>query len=156
MGRVHAEHSALIDAPAEDIYRLIADYRDGHPKMLPEEHFKDLRVAQGGSGAGTVINFVLRAGGADRPYRMAVTEPQPGRVLRENDTASDLKTTFTVDPVDGGRKARVTIATDWEASSGLKGLIEKVLYPPAMRRIYEKELRQLAAVMSGATPLAQR
>jgi hypothetical protein len=148
MSTLHAHASAVIDASPETIYGLIADYRAGHPQILPQKYFRDLIVEEGGYGAGTVIRFTTRAGGKEVPYRMIVTEPEPGRVLVETDTApaSSLATTFTVAPVAGGAQARVEIATEWEASRGFAGLMERLLYPVAMRRIYRQELRQIGVV----------
>jgi hypothetical protein len=40
--------------------------------------------------------------------------------------------------VSDGQKPRVEIATEWDTAAGIGGLIEKILYPPRMRRIYEK------------------
>jgi hypothetical protein len=148
MTRLRAAASAVIDARPEDVYGVIADYRDGHPHILPRENFQDLKVEEGGRGAGTVISFVTVSGGMKRPFRVKVSEPQPGRVLQENDTASSLVTTFTVTPEDDGRRSRVQIATEWDASKGPMGVVERLLYPGGMRRIYEKELRQLAGFMA--------
>jgi hypothetical protein len=61
--------------------------------------------------------------------------------------ASSLVTTFTVTPVDDGKRSRVQIATEWDARPGIRGVLEKVLYPPAMKRIYDKELVKLAEVV---------
>lgn len=153
MTTLSAHASAVIDASPEEVYRLIADYHTGHPRILPKRYFRDLTVEEGGYGAGTIIRFKTRAGGIERPYRMAVTEPQPGRVLVETDTTptSSLATTFTVTPVADGRQAQVEIATEWDASGGIAGLMERLFYPPGMRRIYRQELRQIADVAaSGA------
>src|SRR5438552_5273369 len=115
MSRIRVASSAVVDARPEVVYKLLADYRVGHPKILPKEHFRDLQVEAGGVGAGTVIRFRLRSGGIELPYRMWVSEPEPGRALMESDTASTLATTFTVTPLSNGQKARVEIATEWDA-----------------------------------------
>ncbi len=156
MARIRAASSAIIDAPPEQVYAIITDYRTGHPRILPKEHFRDLQVEQGGVGAGTIITFALRSGGSERRYRMAVSEPEPGRVLMESDTASTLTTTFTVTPANEGKQARVEIATEWDASKGIGGIIEKLLYPAGMKRIYDKELRQLAEVVRSINPSERR
>ena len=64
--RVSAERS--IAAPAARVYRLIADYREHHPRFLPPA-FSDFQVERGGVGAGTVIRFRLAAGGRNRAHR---------------------------------------------------------------------------------------
>jgi uncharacterized protein YndB with AHSA1/START domain len=49
--RVVAERA--IGAPAELVYRLIADFERHHPRFLPPA-FSQFRVEEGGVGAGTV------------------------------------------------------------------------------------------------------
>jgi hypothetical protein len=73
---------------------------------------------------------------------MRVEEPEPGRVMTESDEGSDLVTTWTVTPEDGGSCVR--IATAWGAS-GVVGFLERLLAPRAMRSLYAEELRLLDA-----------
>ena len=42
--------SAPVGAPAEVVYNIIADYRKGHPHILPRKYFEWLEVEQGGRG----------------------------------------------------------------------------------------------------------
>jgi hypothetical protein len=49
--------SADVRAPAEKVYAILADYRHGHPQIVPRPPFGLLEVEQGGYGAGTVIRF---------------------------------------------------------------------------------------------------
>lgn len=147
MPRLRAEYSASIDAAPEHVYSILSDYQTTHPLILPKENFHDLKVEQGGKGAGTIISFVSRSGGVNRHFRMKISEPQPG-VLVEQDLSSSLSTTFTVTPLEEGKRSQVTIATEWDAGKGIMGLIERVFYPPSMRGMYKKELAQLAAVAS--------
>jgi hypothetical protein len=145
MARMHAEASAVIKAKPDVVYSTIADYKDGHPRILPEKYFSDLRVEEGGVGAGTVISFSMKVGGSETKYRARIEEPEPGRVLVESSLNSDTTTTFTVAPAEGG-KSLVKIATDWTGSSGIKGLIEKAAAPGMLRKVYEEELRKLEEV----------
>ena len=144
MSQMRAEESAIIDAPAQAVYNVIADYRVGHPAILPKQYFHDLVVEKGGTGAGTVIRFSMRVGGVDRSYKGHITEPVPGRVLVESDPDAGTVTTFTVDPLGNGNQARVTIVTEARAARGVAGLIEKLVSPPVMRKIYRHELALLA------------
>jgi hypothetical protein len=52
--------SAEVKAPAEKVYAIIADYRHGHPQIVPSPPFGRIEVEQGGFGAGTVIRFPMR------------------------------------------------------------------------------------------------
>ena len=71
--------SALIQAPAQDVYAIIADYHHGHPQILPQPPFVSLVVEQGGTGAGTVIRVAMRVLGRLQTFGAVITEPEPGR-----------------------------------------------------------------------------
>jgi hypothetical protein len=141
MTRIHAQAVATINAPAEMVYNILTDYQVGHPAILPKPYFTDLSVEQGGRGAGTVFVTRMQAMGSERTFRMAVTEPQPGRVLVESDGVTT--TTFTVESL-GAAQCRITIATDARPSPGLQGWIERLFTPPFLRRVYSQELQILA------------
>jgi hypothetical protein len=72
---------------------------------------------------------------------MAVSEPEPGRVLQESDTNSSLVTTFTVSPA--GDSSNVRIETSWEGAGGIGGFFERLFAPRVMQGIYRDELERL-------------
>ncbi len=146
MNQYEAVAQATIPAPPAQVYAIIADYHQGHPAILPPRYFTGLTVTTGGQGAGTTVTVHMNVYGSRAVLTMTVSEPEPGRVLVEEDPAAGVVTTFTVDPVDDGQQARVTIATTARASPGLRGWLEKRLNPAIMRRIYHEELGRLAAV----------
>lgn len=148
MGTIRASMSSVISSPPETVYRLIADYRDGHPRILPSKYFPGLEVERGGYGAGTIIRFQVRLMGRVRNVRAEISEPSPGEELVETDLATGARTTFLVRPRTGGRESEVTIRTEWQ-SRGVRLLLEKTLAPPLLRRIYADELAQLEAVAGG-------
>ncbi len=141
------EVSREIDARPEDVYHVLSDYTTHHPKILPKPYFSYLVVEEGGQGAGTVIRVVMNVLGIQQTLRMHVTEPEPGRVLAEEDPTTGVHTTFTVTPLEGGTRSLVQIATEWKPKPGVTGLMERLLNPAIARRIYKKELEQLAAYM---------
>lgn len=141
--------SAIIPARRERVYSLIANYHDGHPRIVPKQ-FSDMVVEQGGVGAGTVIRFQLSLLGKKQTYRAAITEPEPGRVLVETDLdGNGAVTTFTVDSGTAPADSRVTISTELPVRSGFLGRIEKSLTTLILRPMYEKELANLARVATG-------
>jgi len=105
MRQARAAASAIIDAPPDEVYLILADYHNGHPQILPRKYFRALSIEAGGRGTGTIIR--VRVGMVERSYRMLVSEPEPGRVLVEADTESNLTTTFIITPVNEERQARV-------------------------------------------------
>ena len=138
--------SKLIAAPAQRIYDLIADYKNGHPRILPKPYFISLDVEQGGYGAGTVITFQMKLMGRIQSFHSMITEPEPGRTLVETELNSGSITTFNVEPRTGGQQAYVTITTDTEVPGSILGKIQGWLTKQLLYPIYVKELNQLAAV----------
>jgi len=135
--------TARIQAPAPQVYGILADYRDGHPHILPKQ-FTSLSVEQGGRGAGTVFRCEMRVLGRKQMFRASVTEPEPGRVLVETIIEGDpLVTTFTVNPADGGGACDVTISSVIDQKPGLRGMIERFLTPRILEPMYRDELRIL-------------
>ena len=133
-----------IDLPAAHLYRIIADYREHHPKFLPQA-FRDLRVVSGGVGAGSVITFDVSSGANVRQFRSEITEPEPGRVLVEEDRTQGARTTFRVTPDGSGSGATVRIENEFRISPGLRGVIEGIIAPPVLRRLLAEELARLEA-----------
>ena len=146
MGQISAKAVDILDARPEDVYATIADYHKGHPSILPRKNLYDLRVEQGGYGAGTIIRFKARMLGVEQSFHHRVSEPEPGRVLVEQDIepGQNVTTTFTVTSLDDGKKAQVEICTTLNASPGLRGLVERLLVPLTNPPIYRKELKLLA------------
>ncbi|HZL54239.1 MAG TPA: SRPBCC family protein [Solirubrobacteraceae bacterium] len=142
MGTINVGAERDIAAPAEAIYGYIADFREHHPHFLPDA-FSNFQIESGGVGDGTITRFRITAGGRSREYRMAVAEPEPGRVLTESDTGSSLVTTFTVSPQ--GSASRVQIDTSWEGAGGVGGFFERLFAPRVLRKIYSEELERLDA-----------
>jgi len=141
--------AATIPARRERVYSLIANYKDGHPRILPKQ-FSGLVVEQGGVGAGTVIRFQMSVFGRKQTFRAAITEPDPGRVLVETDLDTNgAVTTFTVDPGDAPADSRVTISTELPVRSGFLGRIERQMSSFLLRPLYVKELQNLARVATG-------
>ncbi|HML20627.1 MAG TPA: SRPBCC family protein [Aggregatilinea sp.] len=140
MSTVHVEVSGIVPARPEMVYTILADYRIGHPAILPRPYFTSLILQEGGKGAGTVIKVQMDIMGSKRTYQMIVSEPEPGRVLVETDANAGVITTFTVEPEGNGEQARVTIATDTQVGSTL----DRWFTPIALRRIYQRELAMLA------------
>jgi hypothetical protein len=144
MSNIHAEASAVIEAPSAQIYAILADYHQAHPAILPKPYFAEIHVEEGGRGAGTIFRLRMNVLGREQLFREVVTEPEPGRLLVETDLYTGQASSFRLEPLDGGQRTRVTIATDFKASPGLAGVMERLLNPPITRRIFQQELRNLA------------
>jgi hypothetical protein len=147
MTQYRVEESAEIPAPAQGVYAVLADYRAGHPGILPKGN--TVVLESGGTGAGTVFTLKSSMLGVTKSIRMAVTEPEPGRVLMERELPDGFVTTFTVDPLRGGAASRLTISTLGPVRGGLMGRIEAWVMPPLIRRMMAHEFGALTAQLGG-------
>jgi Polyketide cyclase / dehydrase and lipid transport len=148
---IRVSQSAIVSAPAPVVYGIIADYREGHPAILPRPFFQGLEVESGGLGAGTRIRVRMRAFGKVRTVHAAVTEPVPGRELVETYFETGAATRFLVEPADDGRASRVTFETSWRRG-GLAGWVERWLAPPYLRGVYRAELALLEQEAQARVP----
>jgi Polyketide cyclase / dehydrase and lipid transport len=140
MTKLHVRSERQLPQPADLIYRLIADFEHHHHRFLPPQ-FGEIKVIKGGYGAGTEHTFTSTLGGTARAFHMVVSEPEPGRVLIEQDTLSLLETTTKVTPEGSG--SRIVFETVWQGAGGFTGLLESWFAPGMMRRMYEDEFNRL-------------
>lgn len=142
------EARATVRASADRVYDLIADYRTGHPRIVPPRYFRNLEVERGGRGEGTVITYEMKLLGKMRKSRATVSEPNPGRVLVETVEDQDIVTTFRVDPT-GPFSSNVTISTTVPTRPGMLGALERALVRRLLAPIYRDELALLDRVAVG-------
>ena len=141
--------SAIIAARRDRVYSLLANYRDGHARILPRQ-FSNLVVEQGGIGSGTVIRFQMTLLGKKQNFNATVTEPEPGCLLVETYTDPEgTITTFTVDAGNAPADSKVTISTELPVRSGILGSLEKMFATWMLRPIFRRELENLARVATG-------
>jgi uncharacterized protein YndB with AHSA1/START domain len=139
---VVASAERTIDAPADDVYRYLADMHL-HARFLPPP-FYDFQLEEGGIGAGSVVSFKIKSAGGVRKLRMEITEPEPGRILVQADTGSSgLVRTFTVTP--HGEQALVNITSRFDGETGIAGFVEGLVAPLRLHRVYVEELTRLNA-----------
>ena len=147
MAKVTATAERTIDAPADKVRALVADYAETRPKLLTE-HYRDYEVTEGGVGAGTKAGWKLQATSKRvRDVKATITEPKPGTLV-ETDANSSMVTTWTVHPSDAGAST-VRARTTWTGAGGIGGFFERTFAPKGLRRVYEEMLgrldRELAA-----------
>jgi len=150
MSQYRVEESAEIPAPAPAVYAVLADYHAGHPGLLPKGN--TLVLESGGTGAGTVFTLKSSMLGVTKSIRMAVTEPEPGRVLVERELPDGFVTTFTVDPLPGGAASRLTISTLGPVRGGLMGRVDARVMPALLRRMMAHELAALTKQLGTGRP----
>jgi hypothetical protein len=144
MGKVTAIAERTIEAPADKVRALVADYAETRPKLLTE-HYRDYEVTEGGVGAGTKARWKLQATSKRvRDVAATVSEPSEGTFV-ETDANSSMVTTWTVREVPEGSLVR--IETSWDGAGGIGGFFEKTFAPGGLKRIYEGVLGKLAEIV---------
>lgn len=152
MPRYTVQAEATMNARPDVIWDILTDYESLHPMILPRG-FSPIQVEQGGKGAGTIINFSVRALGITTQYHGLVSTPEPGRVLVE--TYQTSTTTFTITPMEGAQGARVQISTELDSRPGLPGALERAMTSMVMHRLYREELGKLATLAESRSVASQ-
>ena len=143
------QHTRRIAAPPATIYGIFADYHVAHPRVCPPRYFRNFVVQRGGNGAGTVLTFEMIAFGRAVPTRCEVSEPDPGRVLREFYPDTGIVTDFIVEPRTDGLECDMTLKTTFPGRTGILGAlfggIERALTRSFLLKVYDEELRRAEA-----------
>lgn len=146
MSHIFVRCERIIDTSPAEVFNTLIDYKVKRPRMLPPNYL-NYTVEQGGQGNGTVVSYRFRAAGRERPYEMVVQETIAGQVLTERDRNSSLVTRWSVLPVDGGQRSKVSVESDWEGSRGIGGFFERIFAPPGLRGVYKDALVALALLV---------
>jgi Polyketide cyclase / dehydrase and lipid transport len=129
----------VIDAPADVVYRCLADYTHHHrPGGFLPPAFSNQEILSGGLGDGTVIRLSVCLGGRTTTMTSRISEAEPGRVLVED--GDNVRTIFTVQPE--ADRSRVRFDTVLEAG-GLQGVLNKFFAARLLRPVYTDELERL-------------
>ena len=140
MKPIIASTTRIITAPADKIYKIIADYRSGHPLIVPKENFLSLEVETGGFGEGTIVRFQMKMLGRTQTFRSRISEPIPGRHLVETDLTTGVVTSFTVSPCEDENHTQVTISTELNGFN----VVQAILAKPMLQKVYANELELLS------------
>jgi len=136
--------SAPVPAPPARVYAVLSDYHVHHPAIVPKDAFKRVDVIKGGRGAGTRFELEMVMMGKTTVAQFDVTEPEPGRVMVETMLDGSLATTFTMDPLDGGRATTLTLATEFTLPGGPFLPILRWILGNAIRPLYQREIANIA------------
>lgn len=129
-----------IHASADRVYHVIIDMEE-HRRILPKQ-FESLEVLEGGRGAGTVFRLTMNVMGSRSSLVMTIEEPEPGRIVREQDEAAGVTTTWELTP-ESGESCRLRLTSQFPYKPGFSGWVERLVTPPMIRSIYQRELENM-------------
>lgn len=128
----------MIDAPHPQVYNVVIDMEE-HRHILPKQ-FESLDVLKGGKGAGTIFRLNMNVMGNRSSLELTIAEPEPQRIILEEDKAAGVSTTWKLTPVEGGKRCLIQLTSNFRSKPGFAGLMERVIVPPVIRSIYRQEL----------------
>ncbi|ALG83470.1 SRPBCC family protein [Gordonia phthalatica] len=139
MGQVTATTNLAIDAAPEAVSAALADYTTVRPQILPA-NYRDYRVEAGGTGAGTVVHWILQA--TEKRQRDVLADVTvSGDTITETDRNSTMVTTYRV--TAAGTGSQVVVTTTWKGAGGIGGFFEKTFAPKGLNRMYTELLGNL-------------
>jgi len=124
-----------VDCPADDVYAYVID-----PSHLPEWQLSAVsaeRLDEGPLHTGSKVRVTRRVGRREIPMTMEYTEYDPPHSWSVRGIDGPIRGNFhgEVEPIDEGRRARVTMELDFEGHG-----IGKVLLPLVVRSQVRKEM----------------
>lgn len=143
MASLRAQAERPIPKPADDVYRIIADYAGRHQRLMPEA-YHDYAVDSDQEGVATVVRWTLHVGNHRRPYVMAIDYAPSEHAIREHDQHSSFTTEWRISPDE--TNCRVLLSSAWQQRShGFPALFERLFAPRSLARLHAETLRHLAA-----------
>lgn len=127
-------------APPERVYNLIVDMEE-HRRILPRP-FESLEVLEGGKGEGTVFRMTINVMGSRSSLVMTVSEPEPGRVVQEQDPSAGVTTIWKLIP-ESGNGCSLRLTSQFPNKPGLSGWAERLTTTWMIRSIYKRELENI-------------
>ena len=139
MTELRAAATRSVSVPRERVLEFLRDY--SRRQEILTEQYRDYRVQEGGTGAGTVFSYTLHSPGRSRSFRLRADETGDGLV--ERDVESSFVSIWTVLSTATG--SSVMLEGAWEGAAGVGGFFERLFAPMALRRTYGQILDKLAA-----------
>lgn len=139
VGQVSASSSIAVAADPQRALEAIADYQSVRPRIL-SPHYRDYRVVEGGTGAGTVAEWTLQAT-EKRSRNVRAVVSVSDSMVTERDSNSTMVNTWTVTPDGAG--SQVTLRTSWQGAGGVSGIFEGIFAPLGLKKIQAEVLGNL-------------
>jgi hypothetical protein len=148
MGQIDVVDEREMAGGPEAVAAALTDYRDVRGQLWPEM-ITDYRVVDGGSGAGTRIQYQLHATrkrirSVDATVETSESPTGAGTTVTESDQNSTMRTVWTVEP-SGAERALVRVSTTWRGAGGIGGFFERRFAPGGIHRLHRSVLDALAA-----------
>lgn len=136
--------SKKINSESKILYSIVADYHERHKLILPTPPFLWLKVLEGGYGAGTKIEFAMKFFGSTSVMRAVISEPEPGKVLKEEAEDGSVATLFYFE--EDSAQTTVSISTTFRIGTGIFAKLQFWISKKLLTKVYHQELINLESL----------
>ncbi|MEU6931285.1 SRPBCC family protein [Streptomyces sp. NPDC046374] len=148
MSRINA--SVDISRRPEDVFAYVTD-----PSHLPEWQESAVAVRRTAGTPGTIgqqVAVTRRMGRRDFDMTMELTQIDPPRSWHVHGVDGPVRGDVqgTIEPLDGGRRSRLTLSVGFEGHGIGKALVPLVVTPRARKEMARDE-QKLKGILEGAT-----
>ncbi|RSS79363.1 SRPBCC family protein [Streptomyces sp. WAC06614] len=140
------KESVEIDRRPEEVFAYLMD--PGHLPEWQESAVSARRVGDAPLGVGSHLQVLRRIGRREFPMTLEVTELDPPRSWGYQGIDGPVRGQVhgTVEPLDGGRRSRVTIDLDFE-SHGMGRVLVPLVVRPHARKEMPRDERILKSIL---------
>ncbi|GAA4889319.1 SRPBCC family protein [Streptomyces coeruleoprunus] len=147
------KESIVIDRPPDEVFAYATD-----PSHIPEWQGSAVEahlVGDAPPGVGSRVSVTRRVGRRTMPMTMEYTEFDPPRSWRVDGIDGPVRGHVhgTVEPLEGGRRSRLTLDLDFE-SHGLGKVLVPLVVRPQVRKEMPKNEQRLKDLLEGGTTTA--
>lgn len=127
------------------VYRCLADFEQGQPRLLPAT-IRDYAVLAGGTGEGTIVSFAMTIRGRERRFVFRIAEPIRSRTLTAYDHDSRLTVTWYLRAE--GPVTEVEIETYWTEPESTFAFLKVWWASVVVRRMLDAMLDRIPDVIT--------
>ncbi|MDQ3654812.1 MAG: SRPBCC family protein [Chloroflexota bacterium] len=144
MPNIRVETRRPIPYDSDAVYRCLADFERGQPRLLPEA-VRDYEVQAGGIGEGTIVSCAMTIHGRERQFLFRIAEPIWTRTITAYDHDSHLTLTWFLRAE--GPTSEVEIEAYWTEPESTFGFLKVWWASFVIRRLLNAMLDRIPHVI---------
>ncbi len=145
MPNIRVETRRPIPYDSDAVYRCLADFERGQPRLLPEA-VRDYEVQAGGVGEGTIVSCAMAIHGRERRFLFRIAEPIRARTITAYDHDSHLTLTWFLRAE--GPATEVEIEAFWMEPDSTLGFLKGWWATVAVRKLLNAMLDRIPDVIA--------
>lgn len=144
MPNIRVDTYRPIPYDSDAVYRCLADFERGQPRLLPDA-VSDYMVEAGGTGEGTVVSCTMTIRGRERRFLFRIAEPIRTRTITAYDHNSRLTLTWFLRAE--GPVTEVEIEAFWMEPDSTFGFVSVWWAHIVIRKLFNAMLDRIPGVI---------